>query len=115
VAAQARSDATTISSNAIKSIKSLIAGIDKVLTKQMNEILHCPEVRQMEGTWRGLWYLVNNTETDPKLKIRVMNITKDELADTLEDYEGQMWDQSPIFRKVYTEEYSQFGGAPYGR
>ncbi|MGE0280800.1 MAG: type VI secretion system contractile sheath large subunit [Rhizobiaceae bacterium] len=114
VAAQARSEATTISSNAIKSIKSLIAGIDKIVSKQMNEILHCPEVRQMEGTWRGLWYLVNNTETDTKLKIRVMNVTKDELADTLEDYEGQMWDQSPIFRKVYTEEYSQFGGAPYG-
>ena len=45
---------------------------------------------------------------------KALRATKDELADTLEDYEGQMWDQSPIFRKVYTEEYSQFGGAPYG-
>lgn len=114
LAAQSRSETTTISSNAIKSIKSLISGIDKMLTAQMNEILHCPEVREMEGTWRGLWYLINNTETDQKLKIRVMNISKDQLADTLEDYEGQMWDQSPIFRKIYTEEYSQFGGEPMG-
>ena len=73
MAAQSRSETTTISSNAIKSIKSLISGIDKVLTEQVNEILHCPEIREMEGTWRGLWYLVNNTETDQKLKIRVMN------------------------------------------
>jgi hypothetical protein len=86
----------------------------QVLTKQMNEILHAPEVRQMEGTWRGLHYLVNNTETDTKLKIRVMNITKDQLADQLEDFEGQMWDQSPMFKKLYTEEYSMFGGEPYG-
>jgi type VI secretion system protein ImpC len=80
----------------------------------MNEILHAPEVREMEGTWRGLHYLVNNTETDQKLKIRVLNISKGELADTLEDYEGQMWDQSPAFKKIYTDEYSMFGGEPFG-
>ena len=114
LAAQARSETTAISSNAIKSVKSLIAGIDKMLTEQMNEVLHAPEVREIEGTWRGLWYLVNNTETDQKLKIRVMNISKNELADTLEDFEGQMWDQSPVFRKVYTDEYSMFGGEPFG-
>jgi type VI secretion system protein ImpC len=114
LAAQERSGTATISGNAVKSIKSLIAGIDSLLTEQMNEILHCDEVRQMEGTWRGLHYLVNNTETDQKLKIRVMNIKKDELADSLEDYEGQMWDQSPIFKKLYTDEYSMFGGEPFG-
>ena len=95
MAAREKSGTATISGNAVKSIKSLIAGIDQLLTVQMNEVLHSPEVRQMEGTWRGLHYLVNNTETDSKLKIRVMNITKDQLADQLEDFEGQMWDQSP--------------------
>jgi type VI secretion system protein ImpC len=114
LAARARSETTTISSNAIKSIKSLIAGIDGMLTAQVNEIIHAPEVREIEGTWRGLWYLVNNTETDQKLKIRVLNISKAELADTLEDYEGQMWDKSAIFSKVYTDEYSMFGGEPFG-
>lgn len=114
LAARARSETTAISSNAIKSIKSLIAGIDGVLTSQVNEILHAPEVREIEGAWRGLWHLINNTETDQKLKIRVLNISKDELADTLEDYEGQMWDQSPVFRKIYTDEYSMLGGEPFG-
>jgi type VI secretion system protein ImpC len=114
VAAQARAETTPISANAVKAIKSLIAGIDKILTEQMNEILHAPEVRELEGTWRGLWHLVNNTETDSKLRIRVMNISKTELADTLDEYKGTMWDQSPIFRNVYTEEYSMYGGAPFG-
>lgn len=114
IAAKERSGTATISGNAIKSIKSLIAGIDQMLSKQMNEILHDEKVRKIEGTWRGLHYLVNNTETDSKLKIRVLDIKKDELADILEDYEGQMWDQSPIFKKIYTDEYSMFGGEPIG-
>lgn len=114
LAAQERSGTTTISSNAVKSIKSLIAGIDSLLTEQMNEVLHAPEVREIEGTWRGLHYLVNNSETDQKLKIKVLNIKKSELMDTLEDFEGQMWDQSPIYKKIYENEYSTFGGEPYG-
>lgn len=114
VAAQERSGTATISGNAVKSIKSLIGGIDSMLTDQMNEIMHAPEVREIEGTWRGLHYLVNNTETDQKLKIRVMNIKKDDLADHLEDFEGQMWDQADMFKKVYTDEYSMFGGEPFG-
>lgn len=114
LAAREKAGSATISGNAVRSIKSLIAGIDELLTAQMNEVLHAPEIRRMEGSWRGLHYLVNNTETDTMLKIRVLNITKDELADQLEDFEGQMWDQSPMFRKLYTEEYSSFGGAPFG-
>ena len=114
LAAQDRSGSTTISGNAIKSIKSLISGIDNMLTDQVNEIIHAPEVREMEGTWRGLHYLINNTETDQKLKIRVINVTKDELADHLEDFEGQMWDQADMFKKVYSDEYSMFGGEPFG-
>jgi type VI secretion system protein ImpC len=114
LAAREKAGTATISGNAVKSIKSLIAGIDSLLTTQMNEILHAPEVRQIEGTWRGLHYLCNNTETDQKLKIRVINMTKDQLADQLEDFEGQMWDQSPAFKKLYTEEYSMFGGEPFG-
>lgn len=114
LAATEKAGSATISGNAVKSIKSLIAGIDSMMSTQMDEIMHCPEVREMEGTWRGLHYLVNNTETDQKLKIRVMNITKDELADHLEDYEGQMWDQSGAFKKIYSDEYSMFGGEPFG-
>jgi len=114
VAASERSGSATISGNAVKSIKSLIAGIDSLMSKQMDEILHSESVREMEGTWRGLHYLVNNTETDQKLKIRVLNIKKEDLADHLEDFEGQMWDQSPVFKKIYSDEYSMFGGEPFG-
>ncbi len=114
LAAKERSGTATISGNAIKSIKSLIAGIDSMLTDQMNEVLHSDEVREMEGTWRGLHYMINNTETDQKLKIRVMNITKDELAETLEDFEGQSWDMSSLYKNIYAAEYSQFGGEPFG-
>jgi len=114
LAAQAQSGTTAISSNAVKAIKQLVAGIDQILTAQMNEVLHAPEVRRMEGTWRGLWHLVNNTETDQKLKIRVMNITKEDLGDMLQDYEGALWDQSPFFRRIYSEEYSTLGGEPFG-
>ncbi|MEK6248622.1 MAG: type VI secretion system contractile sheath large subunit, partial [Planctomycetales bacterium] len=114
LAATERSGTATISGTAVKSIKSLIAGIDSLLTDQMNVIMHSDEVREIEGTWRGLHYLVNNTETDQKLKIRVINIKKDELADHLEDFEGQMWDQASMFKKVYSDEYSMFGGEPFG-
>ena len=58
--------------------------------------------------------MVNNTETDEQLKIRVLNIPKKELGKTLKKYKGTAWDQSPIFKKVYEEEYGQFGGEPYG-
>ena len=68
----------------------------------------------MESAWRGLHYLVNNTESDEMLKIRVMNISKKDMHKTLRKFKGTAWDQSPIFKKLYTEEFSQLGGEPYG-
>ncbi|MFN7694490.1 MAG: type VI secretion system contractile sheath large subunit, partial [Burkholderiales bacterium] len=56
----------------------------------------------------------NNTETDEQLKIRVFNVSKNELGKTLKRYKGTAWDQSPLFKKLYEEEYGQFGGQPYG-
>ncbi|MDW3224248.1 MAG: type VI secretion system contractile sheath large subunit [Paracoccaceae bacterium] len=106
---------SAVSSNAKKAVKELIAGIDTLLTAQMNEVLHAPEITRLEGAWRGLNYLVKNTSTSEKLKIRVMSIKKEELGETLADFEGENeYMTSPIFRKLYTEEYSQFGGEPYG-
>ena len=103
-----------ISEDAVKSIKSLIAEIDKRLSDQVNEILHHEDFQNLEGSWRGLHHLVNNTETDEMLKIRVLNISKKDLYKTLIKYKGITWDQSPIFKQVYEEEYGQFGGEPYG-
>ncbi|HLT01696.1 MAG TPA: type VI secretion system contractile sheath large subunit, partial [Geminicoccaceae bacterium] len=102
LAEQALADTTLISDDAIKSIQAMIAVIDKKLTDQVNEILHHPDFKKLEGAWRGLSYLVNNTETDEMLKIRVMSISKSELGKTLARFEGTAWDQSPIFKQIYT-------------
>ena len=90
----------------------MIAAIDRKLTEQVNLILHHEDFQKLEGGWRGLHYLVNNTETDEMLKIRVLNISKKELGKTLKKFKGTAWDQSPIFKKIYEEEYGQFGGEP---
>ena len=114
LASQALEQTTLISDDAVRSIEAMIAEIDRKLTEQVNLILHHPDFQQLEGSWRGLHHLVNKTETDEMLKIRVMNISKKELLKTLKKFKGTAWDQSPIFKKVYTEEYSMFGGEPYG-
>ncbi len=114
LAEQALSNTALISDDALRSIESIVAEIDKKLTEQVNLILHHPEFQQLESAWRGLHYLVNNTETDEMLKIRVMDISKKEMHKTLRKFKGTTWDQSPIFKKVYEEEFGQFGGEPYG-
>ena len=114
LAEQALQDTTLISRDVLKSIESMIAAIDQKLSQQINLIIHHPDFQQIESAWRGLHYLVNNTETDEMLKIRVMNISKKELHKTLRKYKGTAWDQSPIFKRMYEEEYGQFGGEPFG-
>jgi len=114
LAEQALSQTALISEDAVRTIEAMIAEIDRKLTEQVNQIIHHPDFQQLEGTWRGLHYLVSNTETDEMLKIRVMNISKKDLHRNLKKYKGIAWDQSPVFKKVYEEEYGQFGGEPYG-
>lgn len=114
LAEQALANTALISDDALRSIQSIIAEIDKKLTQQVNEILHHPDFQQLESAWRGLHYLVNNTETDENLKIRVMNISKKDMSKTLRKFKGTAWDQSPIFKKLYEEEFGQLGGQPYG-
>jgi type VI secretion system protein ImpC len=114
LAQQVLSDSALVSDDVLKTIQSLIAQIDKKLSEQINHILHHADFQQLEGAWRGLSYLVNNTETDEQLKIKVMNISKKDLGKTLKKYKGTAWDQSPLFKKMYEEEYGQFGGEPFG-
>lgn len=114
LAQQALSGAKLIGSDVIVSIEAMIAELDRKLSEQTNRVLHHADFQQLEGAWRGLHHLVNNTETDENLKIKVFNITKSELGKTLKRYKGTAWDQSPVFKKVYTEEYDQFGGHPFG-
>lgn len=107
-------DTDLITDDAINSVNAIVAEIDKKLTEQINEILHHADFKRMEGTWRGLKHLVFNTESSEMLKIKVFNISKKELGKTLQKFPGTFWDQSPIFKKVYEEEYGTIGGDPYG-
>lgn len=114
LAQQALSQTALIGKDVIETIQSMIAAIDQKLTEQVNRIMHNPEFQKLEGAWRGLHYMVNNTESDVHLKIRVMDISKQELGKNLKRFKGAAWDQSPMFKKVYEEEYGQFGGEPFG-
>ncbi len=114
LAQQVLADTSVVSTDAVRTIEALIAGIDKKLTDQVNAVLHHRDFQTLEGAWRGLHYLVNNTETDEMLKIRVMNISKKDLHKTVKKFKGTAWDQSPIFKKVYESEYGTFGGEPFG-
>jgi type VI secretion system protein ImpC len=101
----------TVSSDTVAMINSRIAQIDELISKQLNEIMHHPDFQKLESAWRGLNYLVMNTETGTMLKIRVMNATQKEVLTDLE--KAVEFDQSVLFKKVYEEEYGTFGGNPY--
>jgi type VI secretion system protein ImpC len=114
LAEQALSATTLVSDDAIKTIQAIIAEIDKKLSEQINLIMHHEDFKSLEGTWRGLHHLVNNTETDEKLKIKIFNISKKDLGKTIKKFKGTAWDQSPLFKKMYEEEFGTPGGEPYG-
>ncbi|WP_439630166.1 type VI secretion system contractile sheath large subunit [Gemmata sp.] len=103
---------SVVSKDVEQNIKFWIAQLDKKLSDQLNEILHHPDYQKLEGTWRGLKYLVTNSETGEALKIKVMNVGKKDLLKDME--KASEFDQSATFKKVYEEEYGQLGGEPYG-
>jgi type VI secretion system protein ImpC len=114
LAQQALAGTTGPSKDVLDTIQGIIAELDRKLSEQMNLIIHHEDFRALEGSWRGLAHLVNNTETDEKLKIRVMNISKKDVGKTLKKFKGTAWDQSPLFKKIYEEEFGTPGGEPYG-
>ena len=114
LAQQALANTVTMSDDAYASIEAIISEIDKKLSEQINLILHHENFQRLESAWRGLDHLVSNTETDEMLKIRFMDISKVELRRTMRRYKGVAWDQSPLFKRLYEEEYGQLGGEPYG-
>ncbi|HUA58805.1 MAG TPA: type VI secretion system contractile sheath large subunit [Verrucomicrobiae bacterium] len=103
--------AMTVSKDAEAMITARIAQIDHLVSIQLNEVLHHAEFQKLEGSWRGLRYLLDQSETSDKLKIRVLNVTKKELLRDLQ--RAPEFDQSALFKKVYEEEYGVFGGAPF--
>ncbi len=102
----------TVARDTESMINARIAQIDHLLSIQLNEIMHHPDFQRLEATWRGLKYLISNSELTDNLKIRVLNVGKKELLRDLQ--RAPEFDQSALFKKIYEEEYGQFGGAPFG-
>ena len=113
-AEEALEGTVVISDDVVKAIEGGIAELDRRLSEQINLIMHHEDFQALEGTWRGLHYLVNNTETDETLKIRVLNLPKKDLAKTIKKSKGTKWDQSPLFKKLYEDEFGTPNGEPYG-
>jgi type VI secretion system protein ImpC len=102
---------TDVSSDTVAAINQKIAEIDALITEQLNEVMHHPDFQKLESSWRGLNYLVMNTETGTQLKLRLLNASK---KDVLADLEKAVeFDQSALFKMIYEEEYGTFGGHPY--
>ncbi len=110
--AQVLQGEVTISRDAEAMINARIAQIDHLVSLQLNEVMHHPSFQKLEGSWRGLKYLLDSSETSTQLKIRVINVSKKELLKDLQ--RAAEFDQSAIFKKVYEDEYGIFGGEPFG-
>jgi len=109
---QAMAGTVTFDKNLTRTFDRAIAAIDQKLSKQLNAIMHDPKFLKLEGTWRGMHYLVMNSETSTSLKIKVINIPKRELTRDLT--RAVEFDQSQLFKKIYENEFGTPGGEPYG-
>ena len=114
LAQQALADAQIIGEDVFTTVDAMKAALDRKLSEQVNQIIHHKDFQQLESAWRGLNYLVMNTSTGKDLKIRVMNISKDETRKMLRQFRDATWDQSPLFKKIYEAEFGQLGGQPFG-
>jgi type VI secretion system protein ImpC len=101
-----------VSADTESMLNNRIADIDRMISLQLREIMHDPEFQELESSWRGLKYLLNQTETSTMLKLKVLNVNKKELLRDLK--KAPEFDQSALFKKVYEEEFGVFGGHPFG-
>jgi type VI secretion system protein ImpC len=102
----------TWSKDVTRTITAGVKAIDAAISKQLAAVMHTPQFQKLEGTWRGLNYLVMNSETSAQLKIKVFNVSKRELFKDLD--RAVEFDQSQTFKKMYSNEFGMPGGEPYG-
>src|SRR5262245_24845737 len=102
----------TWSKDVTRTITEGMKALDAAISKQLAAVMHSPEFQKLEGTWRGLNYLVMNTETSASLTLKVLNVSKRELFKDLD--KAVEFDQSTIFKKIYENEFGSPGGEPYG-
>jgi type VI secretion system protein ImpC len=98
--------------NVIKTLTGAVQAMDAVISKQLAAVMHDAEFQKIEGTWRGLHYLVNKTETGESMKLRVLDCSKRDLFKNFDT--ATEFDQSALFKMVYESEFGSPGGAPYG-
>ncbi|WP_308917914.1 type VI secretion system contractile sheath large subunit [Jannaschia sp. LMIT008] len=111
---EALDDQTLVTEDVLDTVDAILAKIDTKLSDQLNAIMHAEEFQKLESSWRGLAYTVNNSETDSSLRVKVMNISKQELSGMFRAYPGARWDQSPLHQKIYEQEFGTLGGTPFG-
>jgi type VI secretion system protein ImpC len=109
--AQVLDGSMTVAKDAEAMINARIAQIDHLISLQLNEVLHHAAFQKLESTWRGLKFLLDQSETGENLKIKIFNATKKDLLRDLQ--RAPEFDQSTLFKKVYEEEFGIFGGAPF--
>jgi len=109
--AQVLDGSMTVAKDAEVMINARIAQIDHLISIQLNEVLHHQAFQKLESTWRGLKYLLDQSETSENLKIKILNASKKELLRDLQ--RAPEFDQSALFKKVYEEEFGIFGGSPF--
>lgn len=110
--AQVMDGAMVVSKDMESMINTRISQLDKLISDQLNEVMHHEAFQKLEGSWRGLQYLVSKSETGERMKIRVMNVAKKDLLKDME--KASEFDQSALFKQIYEEEFGTFGGASYG-
>src|SRR5262249_31755895 len=109
---EAMKGTVTYSKNITVTINQAIKAIDVAVSKQLNAVMHHPDFLKLEGSWRGLYHLVMNTETSTNLKLKVFNVSKRDLFKDVD--KAVEFDQSQIFKKLYENEFGTPGGEPYG-
>lgn len=105
-------DGTVImSSNLSATLDARVAELDRLISSQLSAIMHAEAFQKIEQSWTGLHYLVRNSQTGARLKIKMFNATRRELV---KDFQSALdFDQSTMFKQVYEEEFGTFGGAPF--
>jgi len=102
----------TLTRDAEATIGARVAEIDRLVSLQLNEVMHHPAFQKLEATWRGIKGLLDQSETSEMLKIKLLNVSKRDLLRDLQRVPE--FDQSAFFKKVYEEEFGVFGGSPFG-
>ena len=93
-------------------VDAMIAEIDQKLSRQIDEILHEPQFQALESAWRGLKFVIDRVNFRENVKVEMVNISKEDLLMDFED--SPEIPKSGLYRLVYSAEFGQFGGKPYG-